>query len=94
MKPHNYLQSHCNAEGCIKPHRARGYCASHYSRITKHGTLELANEGKARAEERERIIKYLLAMKVIREGMLGGEYVAMDTTGENAVSLSTTLGEQ
>lgn len=49
---------------------------------------------KEHDEERTRIIQYLLSKNVIRKGMLGGEYVAMDVHGEKAVSLSTTLREE
>jgi len=27
----------CSVEGCSAPHEARGYCAAHYQRFTKHG---------------------------------------------------------
>lgn len=92
FKPYNFIQEHCNVEGCPKPHRAGGLCAAHYSRMVAHGSIYTKLERKAHEEERTRIIKYLLDMKVIREGMMGGEYVAMDINGDSAVSLSTTLG--
>lgn len=91
-KPYNFVQDHCDVPDCAKKHRAGGYCAAHYSRVIKYDSIYSPIERNAHEVERNRIIKYLLDMKIIREGMLGGEYVAMDTSGENAVSLSTTLG--
>jgi hypothetical protein len=29
----------CKFPGCIKPHRARGYCSTHYERIRSHGDV-------------------------------------------------------
>lgn len=92
MKPYNFIQDHCDIEGCEKKHRAGGLCASHYHRMSRYKSIYTPGERKAHEEERTRIIKYLLDMRVIREGMLGGEYVAMDINGDSAVSLSTTLG--
>lgn len=92
MKPYNFIQDHCDVEGCTKKHRAGGLCASHYHRMGRYNSIYTPGERKAHLEERTRIVKYLLSMNVIREGMLGGEYVAMDINGDNAVSLSTTLG--
>lgn len=92
MKPYNFIQDHCDVEGCEKKHRAGGLCAAHYHRMSRYKSIYTPGERKAHQEERTRIIKYLLDMRVIREGMLGGEYVAMDINGDSAVSLSTTLG--
>ena len=94
QKPHNFIQEGCDVEGCDKKHRAGGLCAGHYHRMSRYKSIYTPGERKAHEEERTRIIKYLLAKKVIRQGMLGGEYVAMDVHGEEAVSLSIALRDE
>lgn len=38
MTPHPIL---CTIVGCERPHKARGWCATHYSRWARHGSPTL-----------------------------------------------------
>lgn len=56
----NFIQDHCDVQGCEKPHRAKGLCISHYSKDRKGVNVfmertkeqKLIEQGEAQAIER------------------------------------------
>ena len=45
----------CEAEGCSRPYKARGYCQTHYRRLQRQGTVE--DQKRCHAPAHERVLR-------------------------------------
>ncbi len=58
-KPANYRQSHCDIEGCERPHSAKGLCYKHYYEANRESIIKRtsANQKIAKSQPKKPVVR-------------------------------------